>query len=258
MDPPPPPPPPAATATGSKEASRKPRSDRKKVPVIISVHGEARNLADVSVAQLDGWRAECLAALPRTKKYRVLYADPPWAYQDNGNVEGKPGYPTVKLETLAKLPVADIAASTSVLFLWATNPLLPQALKLIEAWGFEYKTVFKVWLKRGANGQPLCGCGWWSRPSTEMVLVATRGGGYMKWKRNFNEPQEFVSARDKKHSQKPDGVREAIRNFLDVPSRIELFARSRAPGFDAWGLEIPGFFAADPSATKEGGSPVNL
>lgn len=215
-------------------------------PAFISIDGQARDLAETDAAQLDAWRAACLAALPSGKKYQVVYADPPWSYRDNGQIEGKPTYPTMTLDDLKRLPVRGMCAPTSVLFMWATNPLLPQALEVIKAWGFEYKTVFKVWLKRSvANDTPLCGVGWWSRPSTELVLVATRGAGYMKWKRTHSEPQEFASRRSTKHSQKPPEIRDSIANFFDVQHRIELFARDTDPRFDAWGLEVPGYYFAE-------------
>ncbi len=142
-----------------------------------------------------------------------------------------------------------------MLFLWATNPQLGQALDVIKAWGFEYKTVFKVWLKRSQAGAPLLGLGWWSRSSTELVLVATRGSGYMNWKTTHSEPQEYASTRGA-HSEKPDAIRDAVKGFLAVPNRLELFARTTTEGFDSWGLETPGFFYT-PSATQAGTSCVN-
>lgn len=207
----------------------------------INVNGQQHDLSSVTQDQLDAWTAECLAKLPVDKKYQVVYADPPWSYKPIGAVAGQPTYPTMTMDALKRLPVPKLCAPTCVLFMWATNPLLPQALDLIKAWGFEYKTVFKVWLKRSNNDVPLCGLGWWSRSSTELLLVATRGKGYMKWKQTHSEPQEFASARTT-HSTKPNEIRESVRNFMDVPNRIELFARSKCDGFDAWGLEIPQFF----------------
>ena len=211
---------------------------------VLMVHGQPHPVARLAQAQVDAWKAECMAVFPVQHKYHVIYADPPWSYQRMGKVEGRTPYPTMSLEDLKRLPVSQIAAPTSALFMWVTNPLLDKALDLIKAWGFQYKTVFKVWCKRAANGNTISGCGWWSRPSTEMVLVATRGGGYMKWKQTCSEPQEFTGVR-RKHSQKPDEIREAVRKFFDSPTglrRIELFARSQGEGFDAWGLEVPGFF----------------
>lgn len=185
-------------------------------------------------------RTECLSRFP-TGKYQVIYADPPWSYDNNGAVDGKPQYPVMTLDALKALPVDRVADSTCVLFLWATNPLLPEALDLIRAWGFTYKTVMKVWLKRAATGNPVMSVGWWSRPSTELLLVATRGGGYMKWKTTHSEPQEHASPRGR-HSEKPLEIRDRLRDFMAVPKRLELFARTISPGWDAWGLEIQGYF----------------
>ena len=147
----------------------------------------------------------------------------------------------MSMKDLQSLPVSAIAAPTCVLFLWATCPLLPEALELIKSWGFSYKTVFKVWLKRTPSGKPSVGTGWWTRPSVELLLCATKGQGALKWKQTCREPQEHPSLR-RMHSQKPEDLRDVISDFMHVDARIELFARSVCPGYDAWGLEIPGFF----------------
>lgn len=209
---------------------------------MFRVHGRAVDPAAVPRKRLDAWRAECLDKFPAgSKKYQVIYADPPWTYETMEGVAGVPQYPVMTLDALKALPVPRVADSTSVLFLWATNPLLQQALDLIRAWGFEYKTVFKVWCKRFPNGNPVVSLGRWSRPSTELLLVATRGGGYMKWKTTCAERQEHASVRGR-HSEKPLEIRDSVRDFLRVPNRLELFARTTAPGWDAWGLEVPGFY----------------
>ena len=101
--------------------------------------------------------------------------------------------------------------------------------------------MFKTWLKRFPNGNPVVSMGYWSRPSTELLLVAARGSGYMKWKTTFSERQEHASVRGR-HSEKPVEIRDQIRDFMKVPNRLELFARNTAPAWDAWGLEVPGFF----------------
>lgn len=220
--------------------------EHKGVDQVLTIHGQPHPVSQLAQAQVEEWKAACMARFPMGAKYHVVYADPPWRYHRMGKVEGRTPYPTMSLDELKNLPVPRICAPTSVLFLWVTNPLLDKALELIKAWGFEYKTVFKVWCKRAASGNTISGCGWWSRPSTEMVLVAARGGGYMKWKQTCSEPQEFTGVR-RKHSEKPVEIRDSIRAFFDCPTglrRIELFARSPGEGFDSWGLEIPGFFRA--------------
>ena len=192
--------------------------------------------------QLDEWKAQCLSKFPSKIQYQVILADPPWTYKSKGtSVRGKPPYPTMPLKELKALPVPSIAASTCVLFLWATCPLLPDALELIKGWGFTYKTVFKVWLKRTSNGKTSVGPGWWSRPSVELLLCATKGHGALTWKQTCSEKQEHPSSRGS-HSQKPAELRDAISRFMNVERRIELFARTPAPDFDVWGLEIPEFF----------------
>ncbi len=81
--------------------------------------------------------------------YSIIYADPPWQYQ-RSKVQGaaENHYPTMGIDELCALPVADLAAPDSALFLWATFPQLPEALRLIKAWGFQYKSVAFVWLKK--------------------------------------------------------------------------------------------------------------
>ena len=217
---------------------------------VLTVHGIRHPIRSLTQNQIDEWKRACLARLPSANEYQVIYADPPWQYNRMGrSLEGLTPYPTMPHDELCALPVAKLAATTSVLFLWVTNPLLEKGLEVMRAWGFEYKTVYKVWCKRWANGAMVAGVGWWSRPSTELVLVGTRGTGYMKWKQTHSEPQEFVGPK-RRHSEKPDEIRESIRGFFDDDDagglrRIELFARTKGPGFDAWGLEIPGFFQSD-------------
>ncbi len=111
----------------------------------ITVHGEDRDLATVSPAQMQEWVQACHAMFPlwQAKKYQVIYADPPWTYAvHHASLQGIAPYPSMTLEALKALPVADVAAPDSLLLLWATNPLLPAALELIEAWGFKQVSSF--------------------------------------------------------------------------------------------------------------------
>jgi site-specific DNA-methyltransferase (adenine-specific) len=144
-------------------------------------------------------------------------------------------------EELKALPVESIANKDCVLFLWVSNPQLPKAFDLLAHWNFDYKTVFKVWRKTNKDGSPVCVPGWWSRSSTELLLVGAKGSPLCKWKTSNNEPQEYASTREG-HSKKPDEIRNMITNFLNVSSRIEIFARSINTDWDAWGLDIPGYF----------------
>ena len=206
------------------------------------IDGSPIDINEVSQEQIDNWVKQCRADFP-DKKYQVIYADPPWTYSSqttkiSNNCSAH--YPTLSIDDLKALPVKSIAEKDSALFLWTSNPILPKAIDLMESWGFEYKTVFKVWRKTNADGSPVCVPGWWSRSSTELLLVGARGAP-LKNKMVLNEPQEFSSEREG-HSEKPDEIRDSIFNFLEVSSRIELFSRKVCDNWDAWGLEIQGFF----------------
>ena len=112
----------------------------------LMIHGEDKDLATVSPDQMRSWVESCYAMFPlwQKNKYQVIYADPPWTYAINyANLQGIVPYPAMTLDELKALPVADVAAPNSLLLLWATNPLLPRALELIEAWGYQFVTVFK-------------------------------------------------------------------------------------------------------------------
>ena len=106
----------------------------------------------------------------------MIYADPPWRYTHKG-LQGaaEKHYPTMGIDEICALPVADLAAPDSVLFLWATFPQLPEALRLINAWGFTYKSVAFVWLKKNRKSEGwFYGLGFWTRGNAEICLLATR------------------------------------------------------------------------------------
>ena len=111
------------------------------------------------------------------EKYPIIYADPPWRYSAK-KVQGaaENHYPTMSIEELCALPVAELAAKDSALFIWATFPQLPEALRLIRAWGFTYKSVAFVWLKKNRRADSwFYGLGFWTRANAEICLLATKG-----------------------------------------------------------------------------------
>lgn len=170
------------------------------------------------------------------QKYQVIYADPPWDYQQcRLSGSAKKHYPTMRIEELCALPVAEIADRDCALFLWATFPQLPEALRLIQAWGFMYKTVAFVWLKQNRKALTwFYGLGFWTRSNAEICLLATKGHP----KRKSAGIHQLVICPVERHSKKPDEVREKIVALMgDVP-RIELFARQQTPGWDVWGNEV--------------------
>ena len=115
--------------------------------------------------------------MPETKKYSVIYADPPWRYDmKRGNGVAENHYPTMSMEDICALPVAELAAKDSALFLWATFPQLNEAFRVMEAWGFRYKTLAFLWLKQNRKADSwFYGMGFWTRSNAEVCLLATRG-----------------------------------------------------------------------------------
>lgn len=139
------------------------------------------------------------------------------------------------IEDLCALPVAELAAEDSALFLWATFPQLPEALRLIKAWGFNYKSVGFVWLKKNRVADSwFYGLGFWTRGNAEVCLFATKGHP----KRKAADVHQFIISPIEAHSKKPDEAREKIVALLGDLPRVELFARQSPPGWDVWGNEV--------------------
>lgn len=171
------------------------------------------------------------------KKYNVIYADPPWRYQDKGcSGSAESHYGTMKIGDICNLPVKDIADKNAVLFMWVTYPMLSEGLKLIEAWGFKYKTIGFQWIKTNKKNKStfFFGLGRWTRGNTECCLIATRG----KIGRVSNSISQLIIEPIQHHSKKPDVVREKIVELVGDLPRIELFARNQSDGWDVWGNEV--------------------
>lgn len=139
------------------------------------------------------------------------------------------------IEELAKLPVEDIAERDCTLFLWATFPMLNEAMQLIKKWGFSYKTVGFVWLKQNRKSPTwFYGLGFWTRGNAEICLLATKGHP----KRSSANIHQLIISPIEEHSKKPDEVREKIVALMGDLPRIELFARKKIKGWDVWGNEV--------------------
>jgi site-specific DNA-methyltransferase (adenine-specific) len=173
-------------------------------------------------------------------KYNVILADPPWQF-DNVKTGGSLSsgsadkYPVLSLEKLKSLDLSFIA-NDAYLFLWATNAMLPEALGLLEAWGFEYKTIV-TWVKFTKNKKLFYGLGAYFRNSTEQLLVGVRGNVKALRCQNRN----VIMAKHVGHSMKPVSAYRLIESSVEgVPNcrMIELFARHKRKGWDVWGLEV--------------------
>ncbi|HAN7920289.1 MT-A70 family methyltransferase [Escherichia coli] len=173
-----------------------------------------------------------------TKKYTLIYADPPWAYRDkaaDGNRGAGFKYPVMSVLDICRLPVWDLADENCLLAMWwvPTQPL--EALKVVEAWGFRLMTMKGfTWIKCGSR-QPdklVMGMGHMTRANSEDCLFAVKGK--LPTRINAGIVQSFTAPR-LEHSRKPDIVREKLVQLLGDVSRIELFARQTSHGFDVWG-----------------------
>ena len=168
-------------------------------------------------------------------KYRIIYADPPWKYENFGvSVSEYYGgserhYPAMDIEEIENLPVKDMIADDAVLFLWVTSPKLNQVWGIIEAWGFEYKTSF-VWDKIKHN------YGHYNSVRHEFLLICGRGKATPEVKQLYDSVQSIE--RSDNHSEKPEEFRGIIDMLYPSGKRIELFARKDIDGWDSWGNEV--------------------
>jgi len=188
-------------------------------------------------------------ALPE-KKYGVIYADPEWQFEvysrDTGlDRSADNHYPTTDTLEIVTRPVAKIADKDCVLFLWATAPMLPQALRVMGGWGFEYKSQI-IWRKDRT------GTGYWFRNEHEILLVGTRGK--VPAPAMGTQWGSVVDAPVGRHSEKPDAFYELIEAYFPNLPKIELNARRARAGWDAWGLEAP--TQAEASPTDAAGQPI--
>lgn len=174
------------------------------------------------------------------KKYNIIYADPPWAYQVWSN-KGKgrsaeSHYPTMSKTDIQTLPISQICEKDCVLFLWVTAPCLEQGLELISAWGFTYKTVAFTWVKQNKKSDSFfVGMGYYTRANAEYCLIATKG---KILERKSRAVHSVVCSHIERHSKKPNEVRDRIVQLFGELPRIELFARQHADGWDCWGNEV--------------------
>lgn len=193
--------------------------------------------------------------LPRGP-FSVIYADPPWrfaSWSHRGEAKGAvQHYDCMSLDDICALPVAGAAARDAALFIWVVQPMLPEALRVIEAWGFTFKTVAFCWVKlKGVAAQQKLfyaaedvrlGLGYHTRSGMEQCWLATRGEAAAPLP--GTQPETVYRERKGRHSAKPDWFAGQIERLFPGVARIELFARAARPGWDVWGFE------SDSSAQK--------
>ncbi len=160
--------------------------------------------------------------------YRIIYADPPWEYRNSGfEMSAAQHFPTMTTEQICALKVP--AADNAVCFMWVTNPLLPDGLKVVDAWGFEYKTNL-VWVKDNHTA------GFYVYGQHELLMIGIRGEGMLPVE--GAKPKSVITGANDVHSKKPDVVYGMIDAMYPDGNRLEMFARQRREGWEAMGNEI--------------------
>jgi N6-adenosine-specific RNA methylase IME4 len=171
--------------------------------------------------------------------FDLIYADPPlhfatWSDKGEGRSPNR-HYATMTMPQLCELPIAEHAARDSILALWVYRPRLPDTLALIEAWGFGFRSIGLVWVKTTQAGRVHFGTGYYTRKASEILLLATRGKGLRRCDRAV---RDVILAPRREHSRKPDEAAWALERLFGPVRRIELFARTVRPGWEAWGDQV--------------------
>jgi len=219
-----------------------------------TVNGNGRRVTGYTIYNAEQQRRSKKNDLPNlypdlpNKQFDIIYADPPWDY--NGKMQfdnsGKAEnfhiskkifissatfkYPTLKVKEMMKIPIIEIAKDDCLLFMWATNPHLQQAIELGAAWGFQYRTVAFIWDKMSHNP------GQYTMSNCELCLVFKRGR--IPSPRGARNIQQLIRSPRKNHSEKPTEVIKAIEKMFPAQARIELFARRKPKGWSVWGLDV--------------------
>lgn len=174
-------------------------------------------------------------------RYGLIMADPPWtfdAWSEGGNEKNaKAQYDCMGLDAIKAMPVGDLAGRDCVLWLWATNPLLPQAIDLMRAWGFTYKTAGH-WSKKTKNGKQAFGTGYVLRCAGEPFLIGTMGEP-----RTARNVRSVIEGEVREHSRKPEETYVAAETLVPNVERLDLFSRQERSGWDCFGNETEKFEA---------------
>ena len=174
------------------------------------------------------------------QRFDLIMADPPWQFQTRSpkgiTAKGAGGqYRCRSLDWVKALPVSDLAANNCLLWLWATNPMLPQALEVMTAWGFAFKTAGH-WAKRTRHGKLAFGTGYIFRCAGEPYLIGTRGKVS-----TTRSVRSVIEGPVREHSRKPDEAYSAAEALLPDARRLELFSRQVRAGWTVWGDEVDRF-----------------
>lgn len=179
------------------------------------------------------------------RRFTTILADPPWQFQNRtGKIAPEhrrlSRYGTMELSNIMELPISQVAAETAHLYLWVPNALLPEGIKVMEAWGFNYKSNL-VWHKiRKDGGSDGRGVGFYFRNVTELVLFGVRGKN-ARTQQAGRTQINYLATRKREHSRKPDELYDIIE-ACSLGPYLELFARGSRPGWSTWGNQADKYF----------------
>jgi len=172
------------------------------------------------------------------KKYEIIYADPAWQYKTkeilakksilNGKINRH--YGTMTIAELERLPMDSLSDKNCMLFMWVVSPMLDDGIDLMKKWGFKYSTIDFIWHKQRTNP------GHYTMSECEICIVGRRGK--IPTPRGARNVRQFLSEMRGKHSAKPNEIRKRIELMFPTQSKLEMFARQSAEGWDAWGNEV--------------------
>lgn len=173
-----------------------------------------------------------------TKKYEIIYTDPPWQYASSDtlaetsllNKDDNYHYPTMPLDKIKEIDVPSLCADDCLMFMWVVNPMLDDGIELLKHWGFNFATVGFVWYKQKTNP------GYYTMSSIEMVIIGKRGR--IPTPRGSRKVKQFVAQTRGEHSVKPSKIRSNIEEMFPTQTKLEMFARFAAPGWDVWGNDV--------------------
>ncbi len=172
------------------------------------------------------------------KKYQIIYANPPWDYGSGSfpSVSNANAYPLMKTADICALPVREIVHPDALLFLWTTMTHIPDALQVIEAWGFRYITNGVTWVKTNAkSGTLFFGMGYWTRQNAELCLLAKRGAPF----RRNNKTSSLILSPRRLHSQKPDQMRATSCASMAVLRELNCLPAPKRRAGTSGGMSLP-------------------
>ena len=185
------------------------------------------------------------------KKYQVIYADPAWQYgskelygdKTKGSEKRENRFRTIEriyitmtIPQIKELKVTEITDKNCACFMWVTDSHLKEGIEVMEAWGFKYKTIAFVWLKKTSKGKTVLNFAPHTLKSTEICLLGIKGS--MKEFKKSNNIRQLIEAERTEHSKKPNEARLRIKELYPNAEMIELFAREKHEGWDCWGNEV--------------------